>query len=338
MSKPRQTTIIDIARALNVSPSTVSRALHNHPSISQSTKRKILALAEQSGYQPNLLALSLLNQRTSIIGVVVPEITGYFFATAISGVQDMASNAGYKLLICQSNESFDEEQKLLHDLALLRVDGIVISPTRETHTFEHFDRTKSAGIPLVIFDRDCPQFEADKVLVDSYDGAYQAVEYLIRSGRQHIAHIAGPIAIPTFKQRLDGYLNAHYDNNIPIRSELIVYSNGFSSDDGVTAITQLLALNQHIDAIFAVNDAVAIGAMHIIREKGYRIPEDISLIGFDDEPYAYFFHPPLSSVWQPAYELGMLSAKILVDRFSEENRDYRYEVLKPELVIRASST
>ncbi len=339
MQRPKQTTIVDIASQLGVSPSTVSRALHNHPSISEETKRKVLALAEQSSYQPNLLALSLLNKRTGIIGIVVPEITGYFFATVISGVQDMVSSAGYKLIICQSNESFEEEKKLLQDMALLRVDGVLISPTRDTHTFDHFHKLRAAGAPLVIFDRDCPQFEADKVLVDSYDGAYQAVEYLIKTGCKHIAHISGPISIPTFKQRLDGYLNAHYDNNIPIRSELIVYSDGFVSDDGVKAITQLMNRNDHLDAVFAVDDAVAIGAMRIIRERGLRIPEDISIVGFDDEPYAYFFNPSLSSVWQPVYELGMLSAKILLDHFTNRGakKSYRYEILKPELVIRDSS-
>jgi len=339
MQKPRQTTIIDIARALRVSPSTVSRALHNHPSISAATKRNVLEMAEKFDYQPNLLALSLLNKKSGIIGIVVPEITGYFFATVISGVQDMVSSAGYKLLICQSNESFEEEKKLLQDMVLLRVDGVLISPTFRTKTFDHFERLKSAGIPLVIFDRDCPDFEADKVLVDSYDGAYQAVEYLIRTGRQRIAHIAGPIAFPTFKQRLDGYLNAHYDNNVPIRSELIAYSNGFSSDYGVDAFAQLMARNEKLDALFAVNDAVAIGAMHVIRENGYRIPEDISIVGFDDESYAQYYFPSLSTVWQPVYELGMLSAKILLDHFAnkEQGRNYRYEVLKPELVIRDSS-
>ena len=339
MQKNKHTTIIDIARALNVSPSTVSRALHDHPSISAVTKRNVLDLAKKFDYQPNMLALSLLNKRTGIIGIVVPEITGYFFATVINGVQDMVASAGCKLLICQSNESFEEEKKLIHDMTLLRVDGFLISPTFNTKTFDHFEKLKNANIPLVIFDRDCPGFQADKVLVDSYDGAYQAVDYLIKSGCQHIGHIAGPTAIPTFRQRLDGYLDALRDNNLPIKDELIVHSNGFSSEYGVEAAGELLAKNDMLDAIFSVNDAVAIGAMHVIREKGLCVPKDIALVGFDDESYSCFFNPSLSTVWQPVYELGMLSAKILLDHFSENEHkiDYRYEVLKPELVIRESS-
>lgn len=339
MQKPRQTTIVDIANQLGVSPSTVSRALNDHPSISAKTKQKVLVLAEKHSYQPNMLALSLLNKKTGIIGIVVPEITSYFFATVISGVQDMVSSAGYKLLICQSDESFEEEKKLLQDMSLLRVDGILISPTFRTNSFQHFEKLQKAGIPLVIFDRDCPGFTGNKVLVDSYDGAYQAVEYLIKTGCRRIAHIAGPIAIPTFKQRLDGYLNAHYDNSIPIRSELIVYSTGFSSEDGVEATTKLMERHEKFDAVFAVNDAVAIGATHVFRENGYRVPEDISLVGFDDESYAQYYFPPLSTVWQPVYELGMLSAKILLDHFAGEanHQTFRCEVLKPELVIRESS-
>lgn len=339
MQKHRQTTIIDIARTLKVSPSTVSRALRDHPSISAATKRNVLELAKKFDYQPNLLALSLLNKRTGIIGIVVPEITGYFFAKVISGVQDMVSSAGYKLLICQSNESFEEEKKLLHDMMLLRVDGVLISPTFHTDTFEHFEKLKSAGIPLVIFDRDCPYINADKVLVDSYHGAYQAVDYLIKTGRKYIGHIAGPTAIPTFKQRLDGYLNALQDNNLKIKEDLIVYSSGFSSECGVETATQLLKQNNKLDAIFSVNDAVAIGAMHAIQKKGLSIPNDISIVGFDDEDYAGFFNPELSTVWQPVWELGMLSAKILLDHFKQKELDenYRFEVLKPELVVRKSS-
>lgn len=340
MHKPYQITITDIANQLGVSPSTVSRALRDHPSISAETKRNVLAVAEKYKYQPNLLALSLLNKKTGIIGVVVPEITGYFFATVISGVQDMVKKAGYKLLICQSNESFEEEKKLLQDILSLRLDGVLISPTYETTTYEHFEALQSAGIPLVIFDRDCSGFDADKVLVDSYDGAYQAVEYLIRNRYKNIAHIAGPLMFPTFKQRLDGYLNAHYDNNLPICSDLIIKSGGFSADAGIDAVEQLMGRKKKFDAIFTVNDSVAIGAMYVLREQGYRVPEDIALVGFDDEPYAQHFYPALSSVWQPAYELGMLSAKILLDRYSEKDvqRSYRYEVLKPELMIRASSS
>lgn len=339
MQKPRQTTIIDIAKQLGVAPSTVSRALRDHPSISAQTKQKVISLAEEHSYQPNLQALSLLNKKTGLIGIIVPEITSYYFATVISAVQDVVSPLGYKLLICASEESFEMEKQLLQDMILLRVDGMLVSPTYRTTTFQHFDKLQKAGIPLVIFDRDCPGFEGNRVMVDSYDGAYQAVQYLIKAGCRQIAHIAGPTAIPTFQQRLDGYLDAHSDNKLPVCPELLVYSNGFFSQDGVEAATTLLSRQKEIDAVFAVIDGVAIGAAHLFRERGYRIPDDISIVGFDDESYAQHFSPPLSTVWQPVYELGMLSAKILLDGLAglSTSGTYRYEVLKPELVIRGSS-
>ncbi|MCL7986363.1 LacI family transcriptional regulator [Sphingobacterium sp. lm-10] len=340
MKKKRQTSITDLAKELGLSASTVSRALRHHPAISEHTTNRVLELAERLKYQPNRLALGLLHDTTGVIGVVVPEITGYFFATVISGVQDMVSEAGYKLLIYQTNESFEEERELLLDMAALRLDGVLISPSHETKDYQHFEQLRNAGIPLVIFDRDCPNFEADKVLVDSYTGAYEAVDYLISSGSKRIVHIAGPISFPTFKQRLDGYLDAHYENNLRINSELIIRSDDFSAEAGFNAIDRLFATQQVFDAIFAVNDAVAIGALHNLRERGYAIPHDIAVIGFDDEPYAQHFYPTLSTVWQPAYELGMLSAKILLDYFSKEGAPnaYRCEVMKPELVIRESSS
>lgn len=338
MEKQKPITITDIAKKLGISPSTVSRALHDHPSISLETKKEVRELALQLNYQPNLTALSLLSKKSGLIGVVIPEITSYFFATVITGIQDVVSSAGYKLIISQTNESFEEEKRLIHEMTQLRVDGILVSPSFATKTFDHFTPIKSAGIPVVIFDRDCPGFEANKVFVDAYEGAFQAVDYLLKSGCQNIAHIAGPIAIPTFKQRLDGYLDALKQNHREVNDDLIVYSSGFSSEVGEEAIEQLVARNILIDAVFAVNDAVAIGSMHALRAKGLRIPEDVSIIGFDDEPYASYFNPPLASVWQPVYDMGMLSSKILLDLMKPQKQDapYRYEILKSELVVRGS--
>jgi LacI family transcriptional regulator len=332
-------TITDIAKALNISASTVSRALHNSPSISGETKKMVVELAKELNYQPNLVALSLLNKRSKTIGIIVPEITSYFFASAINGVQDMVAYEGYKLMISQSNESYEEELKLVNAMSLARVDGLMVSPSVNTSNFEHFEKLKASGTPLIIFDRDCYGFEADKVLVDDYDGAFQAVEYLIKTGCKRIAHLGGPSSLTTSKHRLNGYLDALKQNNIPIRNELIVRTDGFSSECGVEAVQNILNLIELPDAIFAVNDAVAIGAMSVIREAGLKIPEDISIVGFDDEPYSCYFNPSLTSVWQPVYDLGMLSAKILLDHFQNKsnNGEFRYEVLKPELVIRDSS-
>jgi LacI family transcriptional regulator len=337
--KKTPVTITDIARALSISASTVSRALHDHPSISEETKKCVRQLATELNYQPNLLALSLLNSKTHSIGIIVPEITGYFFATVINGVQDMVASLGYNLMISQSNESFDEEVKLMNALSNARADGFLISPSSQTTRPEHFNRLKDSGIPLVIFDRDLVGFEGDKVLVDDYDGACQAVEYLIKTGCKRIAHMSGPENLSITAHRKKGYLDSLRKHQIEIREELIVSTNGFSPEHGKDTIQRLLDLKELPDAIFAVNDGVAIGAMSVMKDAGINIPEDISIVGFDDELYSSYFTPSLSSVWQPVYDMGMLSAKILLDHFMSDSadRNYRHEVLKPELMIRNSS-
>jgi DNA-binding LacI/PurR family transcriptional regulator len=198
---------------------------------------------------------------------------------------------------------------------------------------------KENDVPIVIFDRYCVGYEADKVLVDDYDGAFQAVEYLIKSGCSRIAHITGPSNLSVSRHRLAGYTDALVKNGITIQPELIVSSSGFLPEHGIESARVLLALPNSPDAIFAVNDGVAIGAMAVVKETGKRIPEDISIVGFDDEPYSSFFTPSLSSVWQPVYDMGMLSAKILLNRFMAENTEakYRQEILRPELIVRESS-
>ncbi len=334
MDKP--VTIIDIAKALHISPSTVSRALNDHPSISMQTKKDVRDLADKLNYHPNLTARNLLKKKSGVIGVIIPEITSYFFSTVITGIQDNISSVGYKLIISQSNESFEEEKKLAMEMALMRVEGLLVSPTFNTSSYHHLEEARKSGIPVVVFDRDCPGFESSKVFVDVYDGAYQAVKYLIDVGCQKIAHIAGPVSIPTFQERFNAYCNALEEQGRIVDPSLIVYSHGFSAEDGVSAIETLLGQASDIDAIFCVNDAVAIGAMHILREKGYRIPQDISIIGYDDEPYSCYFSPALTTIWQPVYDMGLLSSKILLDSINK-NSPFRYEVLKPELIIRESS-
>lgn len=337
--RKNQVTITDLARELNVSPSTISRALNNSPFISEERKRVILDLAAKMKYSPNQLALSLLNKRTKILGVVVPEITSYYFSTAINGIQDKVGSSGYKLMISQSNESFEEEIRILEAMALVRVDGFLISPSSNTVNFDHLEKLRDSGFPLVIFDRDCLGFDIDKVVVDDYSGALQAVEYLIQTGCKRIAHISGSTNLSTAKHRKNGYIDALLKNNFEVLEELIVCGEDSSSESGVASMKKLLELEELPDAVFCYNDAIAIGAMSVIRENGIKIPDQISLVGFDDEPYSSYFKPSLTSVWQPIYDLGLLSAKILLDKLNTdvEDMNYRFEVLKPELVIRESS-
>lgn len=337
--KKGRVTITDIARELNVAPSTVSRALNDHPALSKETKDAVRELAEKLDYQPNLMALNLLRRKSNTIGVIVPEITSHFFSAVITGIQDVVGNSDYNIMICLSNESYEEEITIVKKLSKIQIDGIMVSPSSETKDFDHFRRLQKNGIPVVVFDRDCPGLEADKVLVDDYSGAFQAVEYLIRTGCRNIAHLGGPLNLSTTGHRLKGYLDALEQNSMPIRPEYMVHVPGFSHKDGAKPAKKLLQLENRPDAIFAMNDSIAISAMHEAKKMGLGIPEDISIVGFDDEPHSSFFSPALSTVWQPVYNIGMLSARILLSHLksSDVQLKFRKEVFRPELVIRASS-
>jgi DNA-binding LacI/PurR family transcriptional regulator len=337
--KKSRTTVTDIAKELGISPSTVSRALNNHPAISERTRKAVVKLARERNYQPNLLALNLLRRTTNTIGVIVPEITSHFFSSVINGIQDVVNPLGVNIIIGQSNESYEEEKSLVQTFASIRVDGFLLSPSSQTHQFDHLNTLISNNIPLVIFDRDCEGINVDKVFVDEYKGAFKAVEYLIETGCRKIAHIAGPQNLSTAKHRLQAYKDALRKYNMPVLEDYIVETDGFSPEHGIAPTKKLLALSQAPDAIFTINDGVAIGAMYVIKDEGIRIPDEISVIGFDDDPHSTYFKPSLSTVWQPTYEMGMLSARILMKRVKTNNdlTKIRVESLFPELVVRGSS-
>lgn len=337
--KKSRTTITEIAQQLGVSPSTVSRSLNNNPAISKKTKREVVKLAKKLNYQPNLLALNLLKKKTNTIGVIVPEITSYFFSSIISGIQDLVNPLGVNMIIGQSNESYEEEKSIVQTFASIRVDGFLISPSSQTKTFDHIEMLVNSNIPLVVFDRDCEGIQIDKVFVDEYQGAFQAVEHLIQSGCKRIAHIAGKQSLSTARHRLRAYKDALHKHGIPVADEYIVETKGFTPEHGIDPTRKLLALSKPPDAIFTINDGVAIGAMYVIKDAGIQIPEDISVIGFDDDPHSTYFKPSLSTVWQPTYEMGMLSARILMKRINSSNdiSKIKVETLFPELVVRGSS-
>ncbi len=337
--KKGRVTLKDIAAKLNISPSTVSRALNDHPAIGSRTKKAIQTLARELNYQPNPMALGLLQKKSNTIGVIVPEITSHFFSAIITAIQDVIGPTEHNIMICISNESYEEEVTLVRKLFRMRVDGILVSPASDTKNFDHFKNLQKDDIPVVVFDRDCPGLDSDKVLVDDYSGAYQAVEYLVFSGCTKIAHLGGPLNLSTTKHRLQGYLDALEKNNIPIRNEYIQHVKGFTHKDGTKPAKKLLELENVPDAIFAINDHIAASAMHLAKKMGLDIPDDISIVGFDDEPHSLYFSPALSTVWQPVYSLGMLSARILLKRIKDKNskEEFRVEIFKPELVVRDSS-
>lgn len=331
-------TITDIAKTLGISASTVSRALSDHPDIKEETKKKVQQLANESYYKPNSIAQSLKNNRTSIIGVIVPEIKHDFFSSAISGIEEVAYHAGYTIIVCQSNENFEREVVNTNSLIHQRVAGIVASISQNTINGDHFKTVVARGIPLVFFDRTCKDVEVSKVIIDDAKSAFDAVSHLISKGFKRIAHFTGPKDLEICKLRLEGYSQALHESNIPLREDLICYG-GLHEADGYNSMDQLIKNNNLPDAIFAVNDPVAIGAFQRIKEVGLRIPEDIGIVGFSNNKITALVDPPLTTVNQPSFEMGKKSAELLIEMIESEKQSFKPKtiVLETELVIRSST-
>ncbi|MGD9210338.1 MAG: LacI family DNA-binding transcriptional regulator [Desulfobacteraceae bacterium] len=332
------TTIKDIAKRLKLSPSTVSRALRNHPDISITTKKRVISLANQLDYQPNSIAQSLQTQKTKTIGVIVPEIKQPFFAAVINGIEEFAFNAGYTIIVCQSNECYQREVVYTRLLVSHRVAGLLVSLSKETRNFDHFKVVLRRDIPLVFFDRVSPALEVSKVVVDDYQGAFDMVTHLISCGYKRIAHLAGPENLSICRFRKKGYIDALKQHNIPIDTALII-SGGLDNSDGMVGFRKLLTLKKKPDAIFAVNDPVATGAFAVIKAKGLKIPQEIALAGFSNTQMTSLIDPPLSTVEQPTYEIGKIAAELLMMQIHSSKEDFKpqLKILKTELIIREST-
>lgn len=335
--RSNQITIKDIARILGISPSTVSRALKDHPDINADTKKAVNELAIKLKYHPNAVALSLKNSRSNTIGVIIPEIVHYFFSSVISGIEDVASQKGFTVIICQSNESYEREVANARTLLSHRVDGVLVSVSKETHSSDHLTELQEGGIPLVFFDRIAPDINADQVIIDDMEAAYKATRHLIETGRTRIAHFAGPQSLIIGRDRLQGYINALTEANLPIDNRLITEADSY--EKARNAVIKMLEENIVPDGIFAVNDLTAIGAMQTIQKKGYRIPEDISIVGFSDGRFSGITDPNLTSVDQHGYEMGTTAAEMLFNRILSTESVYvpEIKVLNAELIIRGSS-
>ena len=328
MNKPA--TIKDIARQLNISISTVSRAMRNAPDVNVDTKKAVMALSEELNYQPNKLALSLKQKQTHNIGVIVPNLD-YVLSTMVKGIDEVALEAGYTVMVCQSNESFGREMVNTRRLLDSLVDGFIISVSSETKVFDHFKKIQEKEMPMVVFDRVTPHLKAPSVRIDNKDGGFQATEHLIEQGYKRIAILAGPKNLGISNSRLEGYLKALKKYKIKPDHDLIIYCD-FNQDYAYLATQELLAGKKRPDAIFTISDRMAIGAMLAIKEKGLKMPQDIGLVGFNNEPVTNLVTPGISSVDQPAFELGKIAAKLFIERVHNSDMDHVEEVLKPKLL------
>lgn len=336
MHKKGQVTIKDIARELGISPSTVSKALKGHPDIAAETKKAVKELVQKWHYKPDPIALSLKIGQSKTIGVIVPEIVHYFFSTVISGIEDEVYDTGYQVMFCQSNETFEREIRAVETLLSGRVDGILVSMAKTTFEFGHFRKILDDGVPLVFFDRVCEEIETDRVVVDDEKGAYDAVNHLINTGCRNIIHLAGPANLKIGKERKEGYLRAVAGAGLEVKQENIVKCD--TAQDARLIVPGLLKRDPRPDGIFAVNDLTAAEAMKIIKTAGFKIPADISVVGFTSGMISDITDPPLTSVEQHGYNIGREAAKILIERIENRAPDTPVtRIIQTLLVIKGSS-
>lgn len=335
----KKSTITDIAKELNITPSTVSRALNNHPRIGDETKRLVKAAAERVGYQVNGVASALRSGRTYTIGMIVPTADRSFFSAIMRGIEDVTNKTGYNLMICQSNDRYKAELADVNALIRAQVDGIVLSVAKETIDFQHIEQLKKRGVPLVLFDRVNYDIGVSTVTIDDYRGAYRATEHLIEQGCQRIATCTGIFQhLNIYKERLRGYRDALLAHNRPIVEDYICV-NDLDIEGGRKSAATLWALPEPPDAVFCQSDFSAVGVMQYLKEKGIKIPTDVALVGFANEPFTSFMEPSLTTVDQHPVEMGKTVAKLFLEQIESENLLFtpKNVTLNADLIIRQSS-
>lgn len=339
MTNKKDITIYDIARKLNLSTSTVSRALKNHSSISKKTTQRVSDTAKKMGYRPNTLAASFRSNKTKTIGVLISRINRPFMASLISGIEETAQNSGYNVIIAQSHDSYKDEVDMAQALYNSRVSGIICSLAMETTKTDHFQQFIDMGIPLVFVDRVPKGFNTYRVMIDNYSAGYRATEHLIEQGCKRIAHIAGLKFRNIYYERERGYRDALKKHDLPIDEDLIVHVNTMSYDEGEKAVNELLNLENPPDGIFSSNDTTAVSAIQVAKSKGIRVPADLAIIGFNNEPISRIIDPGLSSISHPAFEMGKTSSKKILKHLKNSKKDSITEItfLNTEVIVRGSS-
>lgn len=325
----------DLAKELDVSISTVSRALKDHPDISDEMKQKVKDLASRKNYTPNPLAMGLLKQETKTIGVIVPDLVTHFYSSIISGIEAIAKEQGYFILISSSNESMEKEKESVQNLLHSRVEGLIVCLSQETTDYSHFKKLIEEDIPLVFFDRVYFKDQVPCVVADNQFAAKQITQHFHKQGYRRIAFINGPENLNISKERLQGYLEGLHACKLPHNQSLIAQCN-LSHDSASEAMNHLLQLAEPPDAVFGINDTVAFAAMKEIKKHRLKIPDDIGLIGFTDEFHATVVDPQLTSITHPTFEMGKTAAHLFFERIKKGIHNKTIQ-LKTQLIIRESS-
>jgi DNA-binding LacI/PurR family transcriptional regulator len=332
-------TIKDIARSLNISISTVSRALRGMPEIHPDTRSAVVRLAEELDYQPNQLAKNLAKSRTRTIGVIVPNLSYYYFSAMLNSIEESALQAGYSVLVCQTNESYLREITNIQNLMRSQVEGFIISLSRDTDNYEHVERLARKNIPLVLFDRYAESIDVSKVIVDNQAAAFKATEHLIENGCQRIGFLAGPSQLLLSNQRVAGYREALAKHGLSVGDQYVVHCD-YTQENTIMQTLTLMSLPQPPDGVVMISDRVAYPAMYAMNQKGLRIPQDVAVVSFNNEPVSAFFSPALSSVSQPIQDMGAETVRLLLkqlDATEETVVPRETKVMETQLIVRASS-
>jgi len=338
LSNKRKTTLKDIAKILSISTAAVSKALHDDSRISLKTKKAVKRVAEELNYQPNHLASALRKGKSNLVGVIVPRTNSNFFSSVIQNMEEVLNKNGYNIIITQSNESYQKECDSIDTLLFTQVDGIIASMANETIELNYYEKIKSRGIPLILFDRGENDLNVDYIGIDDYASSRMIVEHLINQGCKRIAHIGGYKRTRIFNNRIRGYLDALKQNGLPQHNELLLESN-LTQEDGRTKMEQLLALDQRPDAVYIAGDYAALGALQVLKENKIAVPSEIALVGFGNEPFTAMVTPTISSIEQHSAEIGKLAAQTFLERVKtpEVKQTLNKKILEAKLIVRNSS-
>lgn len=328
-------TIRDVAKQAGVAPITVSRVINNSGYVNEQTRARVEAAIADLGYVPNVLARSLRSRRTNTLGLILTDISNPFWTTVARGVEDAASDAGFNVILCNTDESEAEQDKYLHVLIQKQVDGVLLVPARSA--VEPIKFIQSQNTSVVVLDRRIPNSQADAVRCDSEGGAYQLTRLLLSLGHRRIAMLSGPRGVSTAEDRVTGFQRALAEAGVDVDAAPVYYGK-FSLESGYDMTLQALARTPRPSALFAGNNFIAIGALRALRDAALRVPEDLALVGFDDLPADLVVDPFLTVAAQPAYEMGRQATELLLARLSEEApAAYQEIVLPTEIVVRKSS-
>ncbi|WP_372937199.1 LacI family DNA-binding transcriptional regulator [Seonamhaeicola sp.] len=338
MANKKKATIKDIANVLNISPAAVSKALHDDSRISEKTKKAVKQVAKNLNYQPNHLASALRKGKSNLVGVIVPRTNSNFFSSVIQSIEEVLNKEGYNIIITQSNESYKKECDNIDALLFTQVDGIIASMANETVKLDYYEKVKSKGIPLILFDRGENDLNVDYIGINDYESSHMIIEHLVNQGCKRIAHIGGFKRTRIFNNRIKGYIDAIKKHNLPLEDELLIESS-LTIEDGRAKMQQLLNLENKPDAVYVAGDYAALGALQVLNENKINIPQEMALVGFGDEPFTALIKPSISSINQHSKEIGRLAALTFLEHMKKDvvKQSLNKQILDAKLVVRDSS-